>query len=261
MTVVLLFVLAAGTLLVYDLFIQTPINLPDFADNLIRITLIVGFWLTVLIVISRSKQAVAKLLGDQPATVIQLLMGSISLLIMTFAVLHVLGVSPDALLTGAGIASITIGLVVSTFVGSILSGVFVFGSHRFRVGDNVVVNNAPGKIVEITAIVTRVRTDVGIVAVPNSAIASGTVIITKIHPHETPSFSRLPYLQGDRVVTTYMQGEGTVTEITPLHTKILLDSGKELTFLNSSVLAGSVAVAKAVQKTRTVQEEEHKKPE
>jgi hypothetical protein len=32
-----------------------------------------------------------------------------------------------------------------------------------------------------------------------------------------------------------MSQEGVVKELTPFHTKILLDSGKELTFLNSSV--------------------------
>ncbi|MCW3995216.1 MAG: mechanosensitive ion channel family protein [Candidatus Bathyarchaeota archaeon] len=246
-TISLLVALAAGTLVAYDLFIKTSINLPDFAHNLIRITIIAGFWLAILFIITRSKQTIAKHLGDQPATIIQFLMGSISLLIMTFAILRVLDVSPDTLLTSAGIASITIGLIMSTFVGGILSSVFVFASHRYRVGDNVVVNNVPGQIVELSAMVTRVRTDVGIVAIPNSAIASGMVLVTRMHAHETASLSRLPYIQGDRVVTTYMQGEGAVTEITPIHTKIVLDSGKELTFLNSSVLAGSVAIAKIAQ--------------
>ncbi|MFB3889598.1 MAG: mechanosensitive ion channel family protein [Candidatus Bathyarchaeia archaeon] len=228
----------------YDLFLQTPINLPYFADNLIRITLIAGFWLAILVVTRRSKHALARNLGDQPATVIQFLMGSISLLIMTLAILRVLGVSPDALLTSAGIATITIGLVVSTFVGSILSGVFVFASHKFRVGDNIVVNNIPGKVVEITAMLTRVSTDAGILSIPSSAIASGAVLIVKMHAHQTVAHSRLPYLQGDRVVTTYMEGEGTVTELTPLQTRVMLDSGKELVFLNSSVLTGSIAVAR-----------------
>lgn len=49
---------------------------------------------------------------------------------------------------------------------------------------------------------------------------------------------------GDRVFTTYMSGEGVVKELTSFYTKILLDSGRELTFLNNSVFLGSVAVAK-----------------
>ena len=236
--------MAAGTLLIYDLFVQTPINLPDFLDNSIRITIIVGFWLTILVLISRSKHTITKHLGDQLTTIIQVLIASIAVLVMVFAILNVLGVSPQSLLTGAGIASITIGLIVSTFVGSILSGALVFASHKFRVGDEIIFNNIPGRIVELTAIATRVKTDIGTVAIPNSSIASGAVIITKIESLQTISHSRPPYSKGDRIVTTYMQGEGTVVELTALYTQIVLDSGIELTFLNSSVLSGSIAIAK-----------------
>ena len=83
------------------------------------------------------------------------------IIVMSFGVLHTLGVSPETLLTGAGIISITIGLIISTFVGGILAGALVFTSHQFRVGDTVIVNNIPGKVTDMTAIVTRIRTDVG----------------------------------------------------------------------------------------------------
>ena len=49
------------------------------------------------------------------------------------------------------------------------------------------------------------------------------------------------------MITTYMNEEGLVKELTPLHTTILLDSGKELTFLNNSVLSGAVAIARVTQ--------------
>ena len=61
-----------------------------------------------------------------------------------FAVLGALDVSPQSLLTGAGFASITIGLIISTFVGSLLAGALVFTTHKLRVGDTVIVNNVPG---------------------------------------------------------------------------------------------------------------------
>jgi len=169
------------------------------------------------------------------------------IIVMSFGVLHTLGVSPETLLTGAGIISITIGLIISTFVGGILAGALVFTSHQFRVGDTVIVNNIPGKVTDMTAIVTRIRTDVGQMSIPNSAIASGTVIVTTVHKYEAKSQSRLPYSTGDRVITTYMNEEGLVKELTPLHTTILLDSGKELTFLNNSVLSGAVAIARVTQ--------------
>ncbi len=81
-------------------------------------------------------------------------------------------------------------------------------------------------------------------SIPNSAITSGSVIITTIHTYKEKYPSRLPYSIGDRVVTTYVNAEGTIKEVTPLHTTIELDSGRELTFLNNSILSGTVAIAK-----------------
>jgi len=173
-------------------------------------------------------------------------------LVLSFGVLHTLGVSPATLLTGAGIMSITVGLIISTFVGGILAGALVFTAHQFKVGDIVIVNNIPGKFTDMSALVTRIRTDVGQMSIPNSAIASGTVIITAIHKYEATSQSRLPYSIGDRVVTSYKNEEGIVKELTPLHTTILLDSGKELTFLNNSILSGMVAIAKITQTKNAV---------
>ena len=247
--IVLAFVIVLGlsTIYLFDVFVAQPINLPVFLRQSFRIIFILGFWLLVLFLLQRSKPLLTAHLGAKAATVMLYLMGAVAVLVMSFGVLHTLGVSPENLLAGAGIISIVVGLVISTFVGGVLSGLLVFTSHRFRMGDSVLVNNIPGKVTDITALVTRVRTDVGQMSIPNSAIASGAVIVTAVHKYEAKSQSRLPYDVGDRVVTTYMNGEGIVKELTPLHTVILLDSGRELTFLNNSILSGSVAVAKVTQ--------------
>lgn len=257
-TVLILIAVAAGTLLLYDSLVQTPLSLPNYLDEAIRITIIAAFWLTILFFISRSKPVIAKHFGDRPASVIQAFLGSIAVLVMIFALLRVLGVSPESLLTGAGIVSITIGLIMSTFVGSLLNGALVFATLKLRTGDTIIFNNIPGRVIQITALATRIKTDIGEVAIPNSALASGSIIITKIHPREAaPPPSRLPYALGDKIITTYIKGEGTVKELTPIHTKVLLDSGKELLLLNSSILSGTVAVAKiSSQERKAVRDKE-----
>lgn len=246
--IILTFLIALGisAIYVFDLFVAIPINLPVFLRQAFRVALILGFWLTILMLLRRARPLMTQRIGAQATMVIQYFMGAMSVLIMSFGVLQTLGVSPETLLTGAGIISITVGLIVSTFIGGILGGALVFTSHQFRVGDTVLVNNIPGRVTDMTALVTRIRTDVGQISIPNSAIASGTVIITAVQKYETvaKSQSRLPYSQGDRVVTTLMNEQGLVKELTPLHTTILLDSGKELTILNNSILSGAVAVAK-----------------
>ena len=242
-----LVVLGVSTIYVFDVFVATPINLPVFLKQASIIIIILGFWLTIMLFLRQAKPLMTKRIGNQTATVIQFLMGTIAIVIMTFGVLNTLGVSPNALLTGAGIISITLGLVISTFVGGILAGALVFTTHQFKVNDTVLVNNIPGTVTDMTILVTRITTDVGQISIPNSAIASGSVTITAVHKHEAKFPSRLPYGIGDRVVTSYMNTEGTVKELTPLHTIVLLDSGKELKFLNNSILSGVVAIAKITQ--------------
>ncbi|HUK85325.1 MAG TPA: mechanosensitive ion channel domain-containing protein, partial [Candidatus Acidoferrum sp.] len=155
----------------------------------------------------------------------------------------------------AGIISITAGLVISTFVGNILSGFLVFTNYPFKVGDDVMFNSIPGKIVEMTALVMRIYTDIGSVTIPNSAIASGSVILTAVKKYEGLTEIRLHYVVGDRVITSFMNEQGTVKELTPYHTVVLLDSGMEITFLNTSVLAGMVQIAKITQ-TATAKKEQ-----
>jgi hypothetical protein len=57
---------------------------------------------------------------------------------------------------------------------------------------------------------------------------------------------------GDRVFTTFLNAEGVVVSLDPIHTRIRLDSGRELLFLNNSVLSGSVAVARVYEEKQNV---------
>jgi small-conductance mechanosensitive channel len=172
---------------------------------------------------------------------------AIATLIFLFFLLGIINVSATELLTGAGIISITAGLVISTFVGSILSGFLVFTNYKYRVGDNVMINNVPGKVTEMTALIMRIQTDVGQITIPNSAIASGGVIITIVRDSETLKETRLHFKLSDRVISPYNNEQGIIKQITPYYTVIQLDSGKEITYLNNSILSGTVVVAKITQ--------------
>lgn len=240
----LLLVLAAATLFFYSNFVQEPTNLPEFLDKSIQIVIIATFWIINILFLRRATPTIKKRLGEQAATTIETFLAIIASIVLIFALLSTFGISLENLLVGAGIASITMGVIVSSFASNILSGVLVFAAHKLRPGNEVIVNNTPGSIIEINAIVTRIRTEMGHITLSNSAIASGLVVVTQIHSNTMVTQRILPYAKGDRVVTTYVEGEGTVKEITPLHTTVLLDSGKELIFLNSSILTGQVAVAK-----------------
>ena len=244
-------ILAFSTIYIFDLFVAAPINLPMFMVESFRIIIILAFWLTAILLLRRAKPLLTPHIGIQAATIIQFAMLAVAILFMTFGVLNTLGVSPQTLLTSAGIISVTVGLIISTFVGGILSGALVFTTYQFKIGEDVMVNNIPGRVIDMTALVMRIRTDVGQISIPNSAIASGAVIITTVHKFEGTQENRLHYIAGDRVITSYMNEQGTIKELTALHTTVLLDSGKEITFLNNSVLSGAVAIAKITQTDQT----------
>ncbi|TFH23384.1 mechanosensitive ion channel, partial [Candidatus Bathyarchaeota archaeon] len=139
-TILLIFlvILGIGTIYIYDLYIAATINLPAFLTQAFRIVLILGFWLTIILFLRQVKTFMIKRLGNQAATILQFSIGAISILVMSFGVLHTIGVSPETLLTSAGILSITMGLIISTFVGSFLAGALVFTTHRFKTGDSVI---------------------------------------------------------------------------------------------------------------------------
>ena len=245
---ILIFV-AVVTILLYDTFIAVPISGSMFASQTGAIAIAVAFWVVMLLFIQRSKPLMTKHIGEQATTILQFLMATTATLITVFVILSALNTSPQSLLTGAGFVSITIGLIISTFVGSLLAGALVFTTHKLRVGDTVIVNNVPGSVIELTPLVTRVRTDTGLITIPNSAISSGTIVITKVQKYDKTLQNRLPYVVGDRVITTYMPSEGTVTQITALRTVIQLSAGREITLLNSSILSGAVGVARIASPT------------
>jgi small-conductance mechanosensitive channel len=82
-------------------------------------------------------------------------------IIVIFAILHILQVSPSNLLIGEGVVSIVFGLIISTSVGNLLAGTFVLMTHPNDVGDTILINNIPCKVEKITSLTTRVKNDLG----------------------------------------------------------------------------------------------------
>jgi small-conductance mechanosensitive channel len=246
--IIFIVIIAAITIGFFEFFIAQPINLPTFLDKLVDISLVFLFAAIAIIFLTRTKKLLTPHIGLQAATITQALLLAMAVGVTGFIVLGIFSVDPTNLLVSAGIITITVGLIISTFVGSILSGALVFTTYKFKIGEDVMVNNMPGKIVDMTALVMRIRTDLGLITVPNSAIASGGVIVTAVLPAEPKQETRLPYTLGDRIITSFRNEEGIVKELTLFHTTVLLDSGKEITFQNNTVLTGATAVAKIVQK-------------
>jgi small-conductance mechanosensitive channel len=251
---VLLIICTSAAIFLFEQQVAEPVKLSTLLRQSIDTAIVIIAGSLIVFLIRRFRNAMVKRIGPQLATIFQLFMMLIAIVITLFTVLDIFQVSATALLLGGGIITLVIGLIVSNLIGNTFAGTMILISNAFKVGDNVLVNNVPGRIEEITTMFTRIRNDMGgMIVIPNTALISGSIIVTKMpHDDSTPG-SRLPYVVGDRVYTTYLNENGTVKEVTPLQTKILLDSGKTITFLNTSVMTGMVAIAR-IDQTRTASE-------
>ena len=84
------------------------------------------------------------------------------------SVLTILGVNVTALLTGAGIIGVFVGLSAQTTVKDLLAGIFILFEKQYRVGDIVTLSGgttgmagATGTVEEITLRITKLRDNSG----------------------------------------------------------------------------------------------------
>lgn len=249
--ILIVFLLLASMILV-SVFLFDELVAPKIIPNLIflqtlRVIIVLATMAIAVFIVRRVKKLI---FGKRTnaANFFEFAMMALIFILSAFQLLHIFHVDTNTLLISGGIISITVGLIVSTFVGDTLAGMLVFLLNLYHVGDMVLVNNIPCKVEEMSALVTRFRNAAGgMLSVPNTAISQGGVIVTRFPDQQDGStLNRLPYVKGDRIYTTYMNAEGVVEELDSIHTLIKLDSGMELSFLNNSVLMGSIAVARIV---------------
>jgi small-conductance mechanosensitive channel len=251
---VLLIICTSAAIFLFERQVAEPVKLSTLLRQSIDTAIVIIAGSLIVFLIRRFRNVMVKRIGPQLATIFQLFMMLIAVVITLFTVLDIFQVSATTLLLSGGIITLVIGLIISNLIGNTFAGTMILISNAFKVGDNVLVNNVPGRIEEITTMFTRIRNDMGgMIIIPNTALISGSIIVTKMPHDDSAPGSRLPYALGDRVYTTYLNENGTVKEITPLQTKILLDSGKTITFLNTSVMTGMVAIAR-IDQTRTASE-------
>jgi small-conductance mechanosensitive channel len=249
---ILVIFIALASMILVSVFLFDELVAPKIIPNLIflqtlRVIIVLATTAIAVFIVRRVKKIIFGR-RTNAANFFEFIMVALVFITSAFQLLHIFNVDTNILLISGGIISITVGLIVSTFVGDTLAGMLVFLLNLYHVGDTVLVNSVPCRVEEMSALVTRFRNAAGgILSVPNTAISQGGVIVTRFPDQQDgATLNRLPYAKGDRIYTTYMNAEGVVEELDSIHTRIKLDSGLELSFLNNSVLSGSIAVARIV---------------
>jgi small-conductance mechanosensitive channel len=129
-------------------------------------------------------------------TVIAIVVTTIVALIWIVAVLYIfatLGFNITAILTGAGVIGVIVGLSVQNTVKDFLAGFFILTEKQFRVGDTISLMGgstgaygATGVVEEITLRITKLRDDGGkLITVRNG---EPTVVTNKTYSYATTVF-------------------------------------------------------------------------
>ncbi len=226
-----LVVITWSGLFLLDEVTSLPASVGPNAVTAVHVGVILTAMVVVVLIIRRLRSTLGTFMGSHVSAMITFFMVLVTVIAASLAVLSALHVPTDTLLLGGGILSVVIGLVVSTLFGNIISGALMLTTFPFRIGDSVLVNNIPGRIEEITTLYTKISNNSGSdTIIPNNAIVSGAVSISHLPTDARAISNRLHYSVGDRIYTSYIGGEGTVTEITPYSTQVMLDSGGRLLY-------------------------------
>jgi small-conductance mechanosensitive channel len=181
--------------------------------------------------------------------------GTLIVLVVGFLTfLTLLKIPPSTLLVAVGGIGIVVGFAVSTITTNVISGAFMLTSYPIKIGQRIIitVNNQPGTITSVSTLFMTVTTDAGArLVIPNSAIFQGMAFMLDIGSNAGDEIEDRHALllakPGDKVISTVYPYPGTVTEATPLVTRVTTDSGQVLTIPNQAILNGSSALVKIQQ--------------
>ena len=139
----------------------------------IRITTIALVILTVILVILT--RVFRK--NSRQITVIRLVNNMIrvvTFVVIIIAVLAVWGIDTTALITGAGVITLIVGLGMQSLISDVVAGLFIVFENEFNVGDIITVDGFRGTVVEIGIRTTKLEA-VGNVKIINNSDIKGVL--------------------------------------------------------------------------------------
>jgi len=211
--------------------------------QVIQLLLVGSAGVIVLLLIRRFAKGLRRIVGPYIASVFSYILVMLDAFAVVISILEIMNVPASSLLLGGSLGAIIIGLAVSTLFGNIFSGALVLFAKPVVVGDEVLVNNIPGRIEEISTLFMKIANESGTETIlPNSALVSGAVTLTRV-ASKSGFVNRLPFEAGDRIYTSYVGGEGMIKQVDPLYMTVVLDDGREIKIPNNGIMTGAISIA------------------
>ena len=111
--------------------------------------------------------------------------------IMVIAVLAVWGIDTTALITGAGVITLVVGLGMQSLIGDVVAGLFIVFEKEFNVGDIITVGDFRGTVVSIGIRTTKLEA-VGNIKIINNSDIRG-VLNQTVNPSTAKSLIDIEY--------------------------------------------------------------------
>lgn len=93
--------------------------------------------------------------------------------------LGTIGVDVAALVAGAGLTGLAVGLALKDPAGNAVAGLMLLYFEPFRAGDRISVLGAEGTVDEIDLRYTRVQAPEKIFLIPNTALLTSTIVVQR----------------------------------------------------------------------------------
>ena len=147
-----------------------------------------GFYLLLRL----AQAAFTALVDDQmraPKLLLDILRIGLSIVWGAVVVENVWDVDLGSLFAAMGVGSIVLGFALQQFLGNLLSGLGLLSAHKFGIGDWIVVDGSPARVVEMDwRTVTLTRGGNNRMVVANSTLAKGNLVIAA-HANEASSIT------------------------------------------------------------------------
>ncbi len=172
------------------------------------------------------------------ARLINNMIRSVVAVILVIAVLAVLGIDTTALITGAGVLTLVVGLGMQSLISDVVAGLFIVFENEFNVGDIVTIDGFRGTVVSIGIRTTKLEALGNIKIVNNSDIRG--VLNQTVKPSTAKALIDIEYEQSlsevERIIKSELpkiQVDGVIGDIIYDGVAELGDSGITLQFTAS----------------------------
>lgn len=121
--------------------------------QIISFVYIITFFLTLFIshIFNKSKRSITV------SRLVCNLIRWVAVIVVIIGVLAAWGVDTTALITGAGVLTLVVGLGMQSLIADIVAGLFIVFENEFNVGDIITVNDFRGEVVEMGIRTTKLK--------------------------------------------------------------------------------------------------------